>query len=82
MRDLHTVILQMLGVIPEDMVTFRRKISDFLQRPDEIESWNDLGDLLYQEVFSDFYPEISWQSDLEKIWIGDDEPETLDYSNF
>ena len=82
MRDLHTVILQMLGVIPEDMVTFRRKISDFLQRPDEIESRNDLGDLLYQEVFSDFYPEISWQSDLEKIWIGDDEPETLDYSNF
>ena len=82
MRDLHTVILQMLGVIPEDMITFRRKISDFLQRPDEIGSWNDLGDLLYQEVFSDFYPEISWQSDLEKIWIGDDEPETLDYSNF
>ena len=41
MRDLHTVILQMLGVIPEDMITFRRKVSDFLQRPDEIESWND-----------------------------------------
>ena len=56
--------------------------SQFAHWEELYENWNDVGDILYNHVFSNFYPEISWQSMVEKIWTGDDDQDSLDYSNF
>ena len=79
MRDLCEVIDKMLEVIPEDQTILREKLFDHYEAvmitPPEmiLFRWNEVGDTLFQYIFSDFYPEIEWQSKVEKIWTGDED---------
>ena len=79
MRNLCEVIDQMLAVIPKDKYDLIEALKDHkesaeLAPPEMILfHWNEVGDTLYSYVFSDFYPEIGWQSKLEKIWTGDED---------
>jgi len=88
MRDLCEVINELLLVIPEEKSELKEILEDKKQSieiapPEMIFSWwNEIGDILYNHVFSDFYPEIAWQAEVEKIWIGDEYPEDLSNSNF
>ena len=82
MRNLKEIILELLEHIPVDNEELRMKLSNFKDCENSYENWNDVGDILYNHVFSNFYPEISWQSMVEKIWTGDDDQDSLDYSNF
>ena len=83
MRHLHDVILQMLEIIPEDRKFLRDRLNAYLQSPNETEEdWNNVGDLLYHEVFNDYRPEEEWMCDLDIIWTGDEDPYDLSNSNF
>lgn len=85
MRDLNSVILELLAVIPIDEIDLRQALEAWLDihnLTDNPESWNEVGDILYNYVFSDFYPEIGWQAEVEKIWTGDEDSDLLDFSNF
>lgn len=84
MRDLETVISQILEVIPVEEEDLRYELESWLDRynSNSIEAWNEIGDILYNYIFSDFYPEIGWQDQVERIWTGDDDSDELDYSNF
>ncbi len=84
MRDLNEVIEQMLAVIPIDEEDLREALEAWLDTYNyhSVEDWNEVGDILYNYVFSDFYPEIGWQNQLERIWTGDDDSDELEYSNF
>lgn len=88
MRDLCEVIDQMLAAIPEDQVILREKLTDHYEAirvsPPEMIffHWNEVGDTLYQYVFSNFYPEVGWQEKIERIWTGDSNPDELENSNF
>lgn len=83
MRDLHEVILQMLTIIPEDRKYLRDKLKLHLESSNITEEdWNAVGDLLFQEVFSDYRPEEQWMLDLDVLWTGDENPFDLRYSNF
>ena len=84
MRDLNEVIEQMLAVIPIDEEDLREALEAWLDTYNyhSVEDWNEVGDILYNYVFSDFYPEIGWQNQLERIWTGDDDSDELNYSNF
>jgi len=85
MRDLNSVILELLAVIPIDEIDLRQALEVWLDvhnLTDNPESWNEVGDILYNYVFSDFYPEIGWQAKVEKIWTGDEDSDLLDFSNF
>lgn len=82
MRDLSTVIALLLEHIPIDQNELRQKLQEYTNCENTYENWNDIGDILYQHIFSDFYPEISWQSTIEKIWTGDEEPDNLTHTNF
>jgi len=84
MRDLHEVILQMLAVIPSDRKYLRDRLNAYLASDEEAteEDWNNVGDLLYQEVFNDYRPEEKWMCDLDVIWTGDEDPYDLSNSNF
>lgn len=82
MRELDDVILQLLEVIPEEKSELRQALESWYMSLDPLTAWNEVGDILYQYIFTDFYPEVSWQADVEKIWTGDDEPDLLDYTNF
>lgn len=84
MRDLNKVIEQMLAVIPIDEEDLREALEAWLDTYNyhSVEDWNEVGDILYNYVFSDFYPEIGWQNQLERIWTGDDDSDELNYSNF
>ena len=82
MRNLANIIVDLLDHIPEDNQDFRLDLEKYRNCANTSENWNDVGDILYNWVFSDFYPEISWQSEIEKIWTGDDDQDSLDYSNF
>ena len=84
MRDLNEVIEQMLAVIPIDEEDLREALETWLDTYNyhSVEDWNEVGDILYNYVFSDFYPEIGWQNQLERIWTGDDDSDELNYSNF
>ena len=79
MRDLCEVIDQMLEVIPEEEMKLREALIDHKESieisPPEMMliQWNEVGDTLYHYVFSDFYPEIKWQAQIEKIWTGDED---------
>lgn len=84
MRNLETVISQILEVIPVEEEDLRYELESWLDRynSNSIEAWNEIGDILYNYIFSDFYPEIGWQDQVERIWTGDDDSDELDYSNF
>lgn len=83
MRDLHEVIVEMLEIIPEDRKYLRDRLRTYLNSPILGEKdWNDIGDLLFQEVFNDFRPEEEWMNQLDILWTGDEDPYYLDYSNF
>ena len=84
MRDLETVISQILEIIPVEEEDLRYELESWLDRynSNSIEAWNEIGDILYNYIFSDFYPEIGWQDQVERIWTGDDDSDKLDYSNF
>lgn len=84
MRDLDTVINQLLQVIPIEEIDLREELEAWLDTYNyySAEDWNEVGDILYNYVFSDFYPEIGWQSEVERIWTGDENPDDLMYSNF
>jgi len=83
MRDLHEVILQMLEIIPTDRKYLHDKLKAYLNCPTVTEAdWNDVGDLLFQEVFTDFRPEEDWMNQLDIIWTGDEDPYELKNSNF
>lgn len=82
MRNLADIIIDLLDCIPIDNQALRLELTKYKNCENTHENWNDVGDILYTWVFSDFYPEISWQSEVERIWTGDDEPDSLDYSNF
>ena len=83
MRDLHEVILQMLAVIPLDRKELHDKLNAYLESKEATEKdWNDVGDLLYREVFSDYRPEEEWMRNLDIIWTGDEDPYDLSNSNF
>lgn len=84
MRDLNEVIEQMLAVIPIDEEDLREALETWLDTYNyhSVEDWNEVGDILYNYVFSDFYPEIGWQNQLERIWTGDDDSDELTNSNF
>ena len=84
MRDLNEVIEQMLAVIPIDEEDLREALEAWLDTYNyhSVEDWNEVGDILYNYVFSDFYPEIGWQNQLERIWTGDDDSDELTNSNF
>lgn len=88
MRDLSEVITRMLAIIPVDELELRQALEEQKQSidiapPEMIFSWwNEVGDTLYNYVFSEFYPEIGWQDELERIWTGDEDPDDLEYSNF
>ena len=84
MRDLETVISQILEIIPVEEEDLRYELESWLDRynSNSIEAWNEIGDILYNYIFSDFYPEIGWQDQVERIWTGDDDSDELDYSNF
>lgn len=88
MRDLCEIIDRMLEVIPEDQTILREKLeshyeSVMLSPPEMILfQWNEVGDTLYQFVFSDFYPEVEWQDKIERIWTGDEDQDELVNSNF
>ena len=83
MRNLHDVILEMLAIIPEDRKYLRDKLNAYLQSSDIVEEdWNNVGDLLFQEVFSDYRPEEEWMMRLDILWTGDEDPFDLRYSNF
>ena len=82
MRELSEVIIDLLDHIPIDNQTLRLALAEYKNCENTLENWNEVGDILYIHVFSDFYPEISWQEQVERIWTGDDEPNELTYSNF
>lgn len=82
MRELTDVIERLLDYIPYDQKILRSVLSQYIDCPNTIENWNDVGDILYLHVFSDFYPEVGWQEQVEKIWIGDEDQDMLDFSNF
>ena len=82
MRNLKDIIIELLNHIPKDNTNLREKLITYKDCPNTYENWNDVGDILYEHVFSNFYPEISWQSMVEKIWTGDDDQDSLDCSNF
>ena len=84
MRDLDTVITQLLQVIPIEEQELREALEAWLDTHNysSAEDWNEIGDILYNYVFSDFYPEIGWQNQVERIWTGDDYADDLTYSNF
>jgi len=83
MRDLYEVIRQMLEIIPEDKGYLRNQLNEYLNSKElKDEDWNDIGDLLFREVFNDYYPEEKWMHDLDIIWIGDEDPYDLSNSNF
>lgn len=84
MRDLETVISQILEIIPVEEEDLRYELESWLDRynSNSIEAWNEIGDILYNYIFSDFYPEIGWQDQVERIWTGDDDSDELEYSNF
>lgn len=84
MRNLETVISQILEVIPVEEEDLRYELESWLDRynSNSIEAWNEIGDILYNYIFSDFYPEIGWQDQVERIWTGDDDSDELNYSNF
>ena len=84
MRDLETVISQILEIIPVEEEDLRYELESWLDRynSNSIEAWNEIGDILYNYIFSDFYPEMGWQDQVERIWTGDDDSDELDYSNF
>ena len=82
MRDLNDVIEQILSIIPIDEAELREDLEQYLDSDNSVENWNNVGDILYSHIFIDFYPEISWQDKVERIWTGDESPDLLDYSNF
>lgn len=83
MRDLYEVIRQMLEIIPEDRKYLRNQLNEYLNSKElKDEDWNDIGDLLFREVFTDFRPEEEWMNQLDILWIGDEDPYDLNYSNF
>lgn len=84
MRNLETVISQILEIIPAEEQDLRYELESWLDRTNStsIEAWNEVGDILYNYIFSDFYPEIGWQDEVERIWTGDDDSDKLTYSNF
>ncbi len=84
MRDLGTVISQILQVIPVEEEDLRYELESWLDRSNSnsIDAWNEVGDILYNFIFCDFYPEIGWQDEVERIWTGDDDSDELINSNF
>lgn len=84
MRDLGTVISQILQVIPIEEEDLRYELESWLDRSNSnsIDAWNEVGDILYNFIFCDFYPEIGWQDEVERIWTGDDDSDELINSNF
>jgi len=83
MRDLNDVVLQLLAVIPIEESELRNQLEPFLGCDSSfLINWNEVGDILYTYIFSDFYPEIGWQAKVEKIWTGDEDSDLLDFSNF
>ena len=84
MRDLGTVISQILKVIPIEEEDLRYELESWLDRSNSnsIDAWNEVGDILYNFIFCDFYPEIGWQDEVERIWTGDDDSDKLTNSNF
>lgn len=82
MRNLKHVILQMLEIIPKDRKGLRDKLIAYLHTDNSYEDWNDVGDLLYHEVFTDYRPEEEWMMKLDIIWTGDENPYDLSNSNF
>lgn len=73
MRDLSEVIIDLLDHIPIDNQYLRLALAKYKNCENTIENWNAVGDILYTWVFSDFYPEIGWQDQIEHIWTGDEE---------
>lgn len=82
MRNLNEVVRVILQVIPPFETELTNELKEYKDADNTAEKWNDVGDILYKYIFSDFYPEVSWQSDVEKIWTGDEDPENLTHSNF
>ena len=84
MRDLGTVISQILQIIPIEEEDLRYELESWLDRSNSnsIDAWNEVGDILYNFIFCDFYPEIGWQDEVERIWTGDDDSDELINSNF
>jgi hypothetical protein len=84
MRDLGTVISQILQIIPVEEEDLRYELESWLDRSNSnsIDAWNEVGDILYNFIFCDFYPEIGWQDEVERIWTGDDDSDELINSNF
>ena len=73
MRELSEVIVDLLDHIPIDNQELRLALAEYKDCENTIENWNAVGDILYTWIFSDFYPEISWQDWVERIWTGDDD---------
>lgn len=82
MRNLSEVVEVLLEVIPNYQTELLNELKEYKNADNTVENWNGVGDILYKYIFSDFYPEVSWQSDVEKIWTGDEDPENLTHSNF
>ncbi len=72
MRELSEVIIDLLDHIPIDNQALRLSLAKYKDCENTLENWNEVGDILYFHVFSDFYPEISWQDQVERIWTGDE----------
>lgn len=72
MRNLSEVIIDLLDHIPIDYQYLRIDLAKYKDCENTIENWNAVGDILYTWVFSDFYPEVGWQDEVERIWTGDE----------
>ena len=82
MRNLKHVILQMLEIIPDSRNDLKEKLMPYLHSDNSYEDWNDVGDLLFNEVFTDYRPEEEWMLQLDVLWTGDENPYDLSNSNF
>lgn len=82
MRELNEVVQELLDHIPYDDTDLRYELNKYKDCENTIENWNSVGDILWKFIFCDFYPEIGWQDQVEKIWTGDADANDLYHSNF
>ena len=82
MRNLSEVVEVLLEVIPNYQTELLNELKEYKNADNTVENWNGVGDILFKYIFSDFYPEVSWQADVERIWTGDEDADNLTNSNF
>ena len=57
MRDLNSVILDLLAIIPIDEIDLREALEAWLDTynsTDNPENWNEIGDILYNYVLTNY----------------------------